>query len=40
MEESAQTLLLRLFRDMPDPRMVGKVAHKLHDILGTTRDEP
>lgn len=33
MEESAQVLLLRLFRDMPDPRMVGKVSHKLHDIL-------
>lgn len=36
MEESAQTLLLRLFRDLPDPRMVGKVAHKLHDILVIT----
>jgi predicted transposase YbfD/YdcC len=36
MEESAHTLLLRLFRDMPDPRMVGKVAHKLHDILVIT----
>ena len=33
MEESAQRLLLRLFRDMPDPRMAGKVSHKLHDIL-------
>ena len=33
MEEPAPMLLLRLFRDMPDPRMAGKVAHKLHDIL-------
>jgi len=36
MEASAQTLLLRLFRDMPDPRMVGKIAHKLHDMLAIT----
>lgn len=36
MEESAQTLLLRLFRDMPDPRMPGKIAHTLHDILVMT----
>ena len=36
MEESAQVLLLRLFRDMPDPRRVGKVSHKLHDILVIT----
>ena len=36
MEESAHLLLLRLFRDMPDPRMVGKVSHKLHDILVIT----
>jgi hypothetical protein len=36
MEESAHTLLLRLFRGMPDPRMVGKVSHKLHDILAIT----
>jgi len=36
MEESAHELLLRLFRDMPDPRMVGKVSHKLHDILVIT----
>ena len=36
MEESAHVLLLRLFRDMPDPRMVGKVSHKLHDILVIT----
>ena len=36
MEESAQMLLLRLFRDMPDPRMAGKIAHKLHDILVIT----
>jgi len=36
MEDSAQALLLRLFRDLPDPRRVGKVAHKLHDILVIT----
>ena len=36
MEESAHLLLLRLFRDMPDPRVVGKVSHKLHDILVIT----
>jgi predicted transposase YbfD/YdcC len=36
MEESAHVLLLRLFRDMPDPRMVGKISHKLHDILVIT----
>ena len=36
MEDSAHTLLLRIFRDMPDQRMVGKVAHKLHDILVIT----
>ena len=36
MEESAQALLVRLFRDMPDPRMAGKVSHKLHDILVIT----
>jgi len=36
MEESAQTLLVRLFRDMPDPRMAGKIAHSLHDILVIT----
>jgi hypothetical protein len=36
MEESAQTLLVRLFRDMPDPRMTGKIAHPLHDILVIT----
>ena len=36
MDESAHMLLLRLFRDMPDPRMVGKVSHKLHDILVIT----
>jgi len=36
MEESAQMLLLRLFRDLPDPRMAGKIAHKLHDILVIT----
>jgi predicted transposase YbfD/YdcC len=36
MEESARTLLVRLFRDIPDPRMVGKISHKLHDILAIT----
>jgi hypothetical protein len=36
MEESTQTLLLRLFRDLPDPRMIGKVSRKLHDILVIT----
>jgi predicted transposase YbfD/YdcC len=36
MEDSAHRLLLRLFRDMPDPRMVGKISHKLHDILVIT----
>jgi hypothetical protein len=36
MEDSAHTLLLRIFRDMPDRRMIGKVSHKLHDILVMT----
>jgi predicted transposase YbfD/YdcC len=36
MEDSAHTLLLRLFRDMPDRRVIGKVSHKLHDILVIT----
>jgi len=36
MEDSAHTLLLRIFRDMPDQRMPGKVIHKLHDILVIT----
>ena len=36
MEDSAHTLLLRLFRDMPDRRMIGKVSHQLHDILVIT----
>lgn len=36
MEDSACALLLRIFRDMPDQRMAGKVAHKLHDILVIT----
>jgi predicted transposase YbfD/YdcC len=36
MEDSAHTLLLRLFRDMPDRRIIGKVSHKLHDILVIT----
>lgn len=36
MEESAHALLLRLFRDLPDPRMVGKISHKLHDLLVIT----
>jgi len=33
MTESAHTALLRIFREMPDPRQLGKVSHKLHDIL-------
>ena len=33
MDESAHTALLRIFRDIPDPRQAGKVMHKLHDIL-------
>jgi predicted transposase YbfD/YdcC len=36
MKESARTLLVQLFRDIPDPRMVGKISHKLHDILVIT----
>lgn len=36
MEDSAHTLLLRIFRDMPDQRIAGKVSHKLHDILVIT----
>ena len=36
MEESAHMQLLRIFRDLPDPRMIGKVTHKLHDILVVT----
>jgi len=36
MKDSAHTLLLRIFRDMPDQRMPGKVVHKLHDILVIT----
>ncbi len=33
MDEQAHTLMLRIFRDIPDSRMQGKVIHKLHDIL-------
>ena len=33
MDDSAHTLMVRLFRDIPDSRMQGKVFHKLHDIL-------
>ena len=36
MEDSAHMLLFRIFRDMPDRRMIGKVSHKLHDILVIT----
>jgi predicted transposase YbfD/YdcC len=36
MKESARTLLVQLFRDIPDPRRVGKIAHRLHDILVLT----
>ena len=33
MDDSAHELMLRIFRDIPDPRMQKKVTHKLHDIL-------
>lgn len=33
MDDSAHKLMLRIFKDIPDPRMQGKVVHKLHDIL-------
>jgi hypothetical protein len=33
MDDKAHTLMLRIFKDIPDPRMQGKVVHKLHDIL-------
>jgi len=33
MDEQAHTLMLRIFKDVPDSRMQGKVVHKLHDIL-------
>ena len=33
MDDSAHTFMLRLFRDIPDHRMQGKIFHKLHDIL-------
>ena len=33
MDASAHKVLLRIVRDMPDPRQLGKVSHKLHDIL-------
>ena len=36
MEDSAHPLLLRIFRDMPDQRMPGKIVHKLHDIFVIT----
>lgn len=36
LEESAHLLLLRLFRDLPDPRRVGKGSHTLPDILVIT----
>jgi predicted transposase YbfD/YdcC len=36
MEKSARTLLVQLFRDIPDPRMVAKISHTLHDILVIT----
>ena len=34
--KTAHTLLLRIFRDLPDQRVPGKVVHKLHDILVIT----
>ena len=33
MDDSAHKLMLRIFKNIPDPRMQGKVTHKLHDIL-------
>ncbi len=33
MDDKAHRLMLRIFKDIPDPRMQGKVIHKLHDIL-------
>jgi predicted transposase YbfD/YdcC len=33
MDDQAHRLMLRIFKDIPDPRMQGKVIHKLHDIL-------
>jgi hypothetical protein len=33
MDDQAHTQMLRLFLEIPDPRMIGKVSHKLHDIL-------
>lgn len=33
MDDSAHKLMLRIFKNIPDPRMQGKVIHKLHDIL-------
>lgn len=36
MEEWAGTLLVQLFRDIPDLRMVGKPPPKLHDVLVIT----
>ena len=36
MDDSAHELMLRIFKNIPDPRMQGKVIHKLHDILVIT----
>ena len=33
MDDSAHKIMLRIFKNIPDPRMQGKVVHKLHDIL-------
>jgi predicted transposase YbfD/YdcC len=33
MNESAHTVMVRLFHEIPDPRMIGKISHKLCDIL-------
>lgn len=33
MKETAHTVMVRLFREIPDPRMIGKISHKLCDIL-------
>ena len=33
MNESAHTVMVRLFKEVADPRMIGKISHKLCDIL-------
>ena len=36
MDESAHTLMLRIFIDIPDPRIGRTLDHALHDILTIT----